>query len=257
MEPASTSVSAALTSAKTYMKSTMKRLQVLGTGCAKCERLLKNAQAAVGELGVEATVEKISDMGEILTFGVPTTPALVIDGTVKVAGRVPEVAEIKSWLAAVSSELPINTPAVFASSEPQKCCCGETAQVEEESPCCGPPPPAKDWSTEPDDAPWIVGTVDTPAGPVPKVSTVLKWTDRLGSWKARWGIGRMQFWVKPRLYAVGSTRKRLARLRLCQLQDELRSASIGPRRNRRLDSRVGHQGHQRLVCGREGNLRHR
>lgn len=182
----------------------MKRLQVLGTGCAKCERLLKNAQAAVGELGVEATVEKISDMGEILAFGVPTTPALVIDGTVKVAGRAPEVAEIKSWLAAVSSELPINTAAVFASSEPQKCCCGETAQVEEESPCCGPPPPVKDWSTEPDDAPWIVGTVDTPAGPVPKVSTVLKWTDRLGSWKARWGIGRMQFWVRPRLYAVGA-----------------------------------------------------
>jgi len=182
----------------------MKRLQVLGTGCSKCERLLKNAQAAVGELSVEATVDKVSDMSEILAFGVPTTPALVIDGVVRVADRVPEVAEIKNWLAAVSSELPINTPAVFASSEPQKCCCGETAQVEEESPCCGPPPPVKDWSTEPDDAPWIVGTVDTPAGPVPKVSTVLKWTDRLGSWKARWGIGRMRFWVKPRLYAVGA-----------------------------------------------------
>jgi hypothetical protein len=41
----------------------MKRLKVLGTGCAKCEKLLQNAQAAVGELGVEATVEKISDMG--------------------------------------------------------------------------------------------------------------------------------------------------------------------------------------------------
>ena len=146
-------------------------------------------------------------MGEILTFGVPTTPALVIDGAVRVAGRVPDVAEIKSWLALISSELPLNTPAVSSSSEPEECCCGETAQAEEESPCCGPPPPAKDWSTEPDDAAWIVGTVDTPAGPVPKVSTTLKWTDRLGSWKARWGIRRMRYWVKPRLYAVGSTQQ--------------------------------------------------
>jgi small redox-active disulfide protein 2 len=182
----------------------MKRLQVLGTSCAKCERLLGNARAAVGESEVEATVERVSDMGEILTFGVPTTPALVIDGVVRVAGRVPEVAEIKSWLAQISNELPINTPAVSSSSEPEKCCSAETAQVEEKSPCCGPPPPAKDWSSEPDDAPWIVGTVDTPAGPVFKVSTTLKWTDRLGSWKARWGIGRMWYWVKPGLCAVGT-----------------------------------------------------
>ena len=57
---------------------------------------------------------------------------------------------------------------------------------------------------EPDGAPLVVGTVDTPAGPVPKVSTALKWTDRLGHWRARWGVGRMQSCVKPRLYAVGN-----------------------------------------------------
>ena len=177
----------------------MKRLQVLGTGCVKCEGLLQNVQAAIGELGVEATVEKISDMGEILTFGVPTTPALVIDGVVRVVGRVPEVAEIRSWLAQISSELPLNAPAVSSSNEPEKGCCGETAQAEAETPCCGPLPPVNDWSAEADDAPWVVGTVDTPAGPVPEVSTTLKWTDRLRSWKARWGSRRMWYWSSPPL----------------------------------------------------------
>jgi small redox-active disulfide protein 2 len=186
----------------------VKRLQVLGTGCAKCERLLQNVLAAVGELGVEATVEKISDMGEILTFGAPTTPALVIDGVVRVGGRVAEVGEIRSWLAQTSSELPLNTTAASSSSSnPEECCCGETAQAEEESPCCESLPLAKDWSTEHDDAAWVVGTVDTPAGPVPNVSTTLKWTDRWGSWKARWGIRRMRYWVKPGLYTVGAPTK--------------------------------------------------
>ena len=108
----------------------MKRLQILGTGCAKCDALLKNLQAAVGELGVDASVEEISDIGEILAFGIPATPALVSDGVVTVAGRVPEDAEIKNWITQTNGELPTNTSTVCSSSEPPSCCCGETGPTE-------------------------------------------------------------------------------------------------------------------------------
>ena len=59
---------------------------------------------------------------------------------------------------------------------------GEKEEVKQET-CCGPPPPEKDWSLEDDAAPWIVGTLDTPVGPVPVVGTSLNWSDRLGAWK--------------------------------------------------------------------------
>ena len=52
--------------------------------------------------------------------------------------------------------------------------------------------------------PWVVGRLDTPGGVVSEVNTVLNWSDRLGGWKARWGVNRMQYWVKPGLYAVGT-----------------------------------------------------
>ena len=58
----------------------MKRIQILGTGCPKCRQLTANAEAAVKELGLEATVEKVEKIAEILQFGVMITPALVIDG---------------------------------------------------------------------------------------------------------------------------------------------------------------------------------
>jgi small redox-active disulfide protein 2 len=64
------------------------RIQVLGTGCAKCKLLTANAEQAVAALGVEATVEKVEDLREIVKFGVMTTPALVVDGKVRVAGKV-------------------------------------------------------------------------------------------------------------------------------------------------------------------------
>jgi len=76
----------------------MKLLQILGPGCAKCAKLKENADAAVEELGIEATVEKISDITKITDFGVMMTPALVVDGEVKVVGRVPSVEEIKEFL---------------------------------------------------------------------------------------------------------------------------------------------------------------
>ena len=74
-------------------------IQVLGTGCAKCAKLKANADQAVAESGVDAMVEKVEDIGQITSFGVMMTPALVINGEVKVAGKVPSVEEIKELLA--------------------------------------------------------------------------------------------------------------------------------------------------------------
>lgn len=76
----------------------MKLVQVLGPGCAKCEQLMKNAEEAVAASGVEATVEKITDINTIVGFGVMTTPAVVVDGEVKSVGRVPTAAEITRML---------------------------------------------------------------------------------------------------------------------------------------------------------------
>ena len=67
----------------------MKLVQILGTGCAKCEKLKHNAEEAVKQSGVEATVEKITDINVITGFGVMMTPALAIDGEVKLVGRLP------------------------------------------------------------------------------------------------------------------------------------------------------------------------
>ena len=64
----------------------MKLVQVLGPGCSKCETLKKNAEEAVGIAGVEATVEKVSDINVITGFGVMMTPAIVVDGEVKSMG---------------------------------------------------------------------------------------------------------------------------------------------------------------------------
>jgi len=76
----------------------MKKIQVLGTGCPKCEKLAKNAQTAAAECGGEYHVEKVTDINDILEMRVVMTPALAIDGVVKVVGRVPSAAEIKQML---------------------------------------------------------------------------------------------------------------------------------------------------------------
>jgi len=76
----------------------MKLLQILGPGCPKCKKLAENAEAAVKELGIEHRLEKITDITKILDFGVMVTPALVVDGEVKVAGKVPSPEEIKQML---------------------------------------------------------------------------------------------------------------------------------------------------------------
>ncbi len=72
---------------------------VLGTGCARCDTLLANVQAAVALSGVAATVRKISDIKEIVKFRILMTPGLVVDGVVKAAGRVPKPEEIGQFIA--------------------------------------------------------------------------------------------------------------------------------------------------------------
>ena len=76
----------------------MKKIQVLGTGCPKCRTLLANAEAAVKALGIEATVEKVDKIQDILAFNVMMTPALVVDGQVKSAGKVLSADDIKKFL---------------------------------------------------------------------------------------------------------------------------------------------------------------
>lgn len=77
----------------------MKKIQILGTGCPKCKKLAENAQAAVKEAGLDCEVVKVTDINEIMKFGVMLTPALAIDGQVKVVGKVLSPDEIKKMLA--------------------------------------------------------------------------------------------------------------------------------------------------------------
>ena len=76
----------------------MKDIKILGGGCAKCEKLEELAREAAGEKNLECNFSKVKDINEIMKFGVMVTPALVVDGTVKVSGRVPTKEEIKEML---------------------------------------------------------------------------------------------------------------------------------------------------------------
>ena len=76
----------------------MTKLAILGTGCAKCTKLMENARLAVEQLGLAAEISKVSDIKEIMNYGVMMTPALVIDGEVKAVGKVLSVADIKALL---------------------------------------------------------------------------------------------------------------------------------------------------------------
>jgi small redox-active disulfide protein 2 len=76
----------------------MIKIEVFGTGCAKCNRLEKNVHKAVKESGIKAKIVKVSDISEIMDRGVIMTPALVINGEAKSTGRVPSVDEIKKLL---------------------------------------------------------------------------------------------------------------------------------------------------------------
>jgi small redox-active disulfide protein 2 len=76
----------------------MRTVQILGTGCPKCKKLAENAQVAVREAGLDCEIVKVTDINEIMKFGVMLTPALAIDGQVKVVGKVPAPEEIKKML---------------------------------------------------------------------------------------------------------------------------------------------------------------
>ena len=76
----------------------MKKIQILGTGCPKCSKLAENAEAAAKELGIDVELEKVTDINDIMAFGVMTTPALVVDGQVKSAGKLPSAKDIKEML---------------------------------------------------------------------------------------------------------------------------------------------------------------
>ncbi len=73
----------------------MKKLQVLGAGCAKCQKLADTVKSAADALGMEYELEKITKIDQIVAFGVMSTPALAVNGVVKVSGKVPDVEEIK------------------------------------------------------------------------------------------------------------------------------------------------------------------
>jgi len=80
------------------------KVEVLGTGCAKCQKLEANAKQAVADLGIDAQVEKVSDLDAIMSFGVMMTPALAIDGEVKIMGKVPDPAEIAKLIKRAAEE---------------------------------------------------------------------------------------------------------------------------------------------------------
>lgn len=74
------------------------RIEVLGMGCQKCANLYEAAKQAAEELGLSPEIVKVEDIQKIMSYGVMTTPALVVDGVVKVAGKVPGKEEIKGYL---------------------------------------------------------------------------------------------------------------------------------------------------------------
>ena len=76
----------------------MKKIQVLGTGCPKCKKLAENAEAAAKSLGIEYELEKVTNIKEIMKFGIMMTPALAIDGRVKITGKVPSQEDIEKML---------------------------------------------------------------------------------------------------------------------------------------------------------------
>ncbi len=76
----------------------MKEIRILGTGCPKCKKLTELAETAAKEMNIEFNLEKVTELNKIMDFGVMITPALVVNGEVKIAGKVPKLDEIKKML---------------------------------------------------------------------------------------------------------------------------------------------------------------
>jgi small redox-active disulfide protein 2 len=76
----------------------VKKLQILGTGCSKCKVLAELTERAAKEAGLEYELEKVTDLEKIMSFGVMSTPALAVDGQVKIVGRIPSLEEIQKLI---------------------------------------------------------------------------------------------------------------------------------------------------------------
>jgi len=76
----------------------MRKILILGTGCPKCKALAENVEAAAKDLGIEYSIEKVTEINKIMKFGVVVTPALTVDGQVKVVGKIPSQDEIKALI---------------------------------------------------------------------------------------------------------------------------------------------------------------
>jgi small redox-active disulfide protein 2 len=74
------------------------KIEILGTGCATCNKLEDTVRLAIKEMGIDAQIDHVKDIKKIMTYGVMTAPALVIDGKVKVAGKIPSLAEMKQLI---------------------------------------------------------------------------------------------------------------------------------------------------------------
>jgi len=74
------------------------KIEILGTGCPKCKKLNELVEEAINELGVLVEIIKVTDINKIINYGVMITPALVVDGDVKVAGKIPSKEEIIRWI---------------------------------------------------------------------------------------------------------------------------------------------------------------
>jgi small redox-active disulfide protein 2 len=90
----------------------MKKIKILGSGCAKCNQLADAVKKVVAQEGIEATIEKVEDIQQIMAYNVLSTPALVVDEEVRCKGYVPSMDELKELL----------------NAKPQGCCCGGTGQ---------------------------------------------------------------------------------------------------------------------------------
>jgi len=74
------------------------KIEILGMGCATCNKLEDSVRLAISEMGIDAQIEHVKDIKKIMTYGVMTTPALVVDGKVKAAGKIPSLSDIKQMI---------------------------------------------------------------------------------------------------------------------------------------------------------------
>ena len=82
----------------------MVSVKVLGSGCAKCNKLYEQAERAIAQCGVEAKLEKVSELDDIVGYGVMLTPALVVDEVVVSSGRLPSMAKLTAWLTSAATK---------------------------------------------------------------------------------------------------------------------------------------------------------